>query len=390
VMHAMGNVIDMRRFGGLRRIMSVTHWTFLIGCLALAGIFPFAGFWSKDAIVGAVHDRAESLSGHSGGHTAAAESSSHGADFMLVSPETAGDLYHWFYYAALLTALLTAFYTFRAFYMTFYGPLRTPPEAHGHAHESPPVMTVPLIVLAMFAVTIGGALDQTYVSTAQSLAGGVTSTGNSLSDLLGYTPQLAGSLAATRTGPAFHTGVAAISLLLALAGIGLAAFFYLEDRREVEWLARFLRFQWTSRLLDSDMYARVRNRPWVVSLYRQAGRLHLAWLVTLAGRLAALLVWIISAPLILTSFASPYRLSANKFYLDELYDWTIVRPLRWLAAGCYAVDRWLIDGLVNLCGQVPVLVGGLMRSLQMGLVQFYALSMALGVLLLVLVRVLWG
>ena len=57
VMHAMGGVIDMRRFGGLRRLMPITHWTFLFGCLALAGVVPFAGFWSKDAILAAVHER---------------------------------------------------------------------------------------------------------------------------------------------------------------------------------------------------------------------------------------------------------------------------------------------------------------------------------------------
>ena len=54
VMHAMGGVIDIRQFGGLRRKMPITHWTFLIGCLALSGIVPFAGFWSKDAILAAV------------------------------------------------------------------------------------------------------------------------------------------------------------------------------------------------------------------------------------------------------------------------------------------------------------------------------------------------
>ena len=54
VMHAMGGVIDIGRFGGLRRRMPITHWTFLFGCLALAGVFPFAGFWSKDAILAAV------------------------------------------------------------------------------------------------------------------------------------------------------------------------------------------------------------------------------------------------------------------------------------------------------------------------------------------------
>ena len=58
VMHAMGGVIDIRQLGGLRRRLPTTHWTFLFGCLALAGIFPFAGFWSKDAILAAVREQA--------------------------------------------------------------------------------------------------------------------------------------------------------------------------------------------------------------------------------------------------------------------------------------------------------------------------------------------
>src|SRR5207237_7027002 len=61
VMHAMGGVIDMRQFGGLRRIMPFTHWTFLCGCLALSGIFPFAGFWSKDAVLSSVHEKIDAL-----------------------------------------------------------------------------------------------------------------------------------------------------------------------------------------------------------------------------------------------------------------------------------------------------------------------------------------
>ena len=63
VMHAMGGVIDIRRLGGLRRRLPVTHWTFLFGCLAIAGVFPFAGFWSKDAILLAVWQRAAAASG---------------------------------------------------------------------------------------------------------------------------------------------------------------------------------------------------------------------------------------------------------------------------------------------------------------------------------------
>src|SRR4029077_4030701 len=86
VMHAMGGVIDMRRFGGLRRLMPITCITFLVGCLALAGFIPFAGFWSKDEILGAVHHRAQ-----------------HGEG---------GAFYNMLYWAGMFTAGLTAFYTF--------------------------------------------------------------------------------------------------------------------------------------------------------------------------------------------------------------------------------------------------------------------------------------
>src|SRR5262249_31784381 len=91
VMHALGGVIDMRRFGGLRRLMPTTHWTFLFGCLALAGVIPFAGFWSKDAILAAVYQRAH--------------------DEIL---------YEVCYWGAWAVAFLTAFYTFRGFFLTFY------------------------------------------------------------------------------------------------------------------------------------------------------------------------------------------------------------------------------------------------------------------------------
>ena len=66
VMHAMGNVIDMRQFGGLRKLMPCTFWTFLIGCLALAGIAPLSGFWSKDAILASVHAKCARVGGDVG------------------------------------------------------------------------------------------------------------------------------------------------------------------------------------------------------------------------------------------------------------------------------------------------------------------------------------
>ncbi len=134
VMHAMGGVIDMRRFSGLRRLMPITCITFLVACFALAGLFPFAGFWSKDEIFGAVHDRAH-----------AAVGLAHGWYSVL-------------YWSALFTAGLTAFYTFRAFFLTFFGRERIPHEAGHHAHESPLVMTVPLMILAVFAAGVGAYL----------------------------------------------------------------------------------------------------------------------------------------------------------------------------------------------------------------------------------------
>ncbi|MGD0518539.1 MAG: NADH-quinone oxidoreductase subunit L, partial [Thermoguttaceae bacterium] len=122
VMHAMGGVIDIRRFGGLRRRLPVTHWTFLFGALALIGFCPFAGFWSKDAIL-----------------LALAEKSPPG----MVDP-----VYQFFFWTTLLGILLMVVYTFRPFIITFYGKEKVPEEAGSHAHESSPSMAAPMIILA--------------------------------------------------------------------------------------------------------------------------------------------------------------------------------------------------------------------------------------------------
>src|SRR5207253_1288623 len=119
------------RFGGLRHAMKTTHWTFLCGALALAGFPGLSGFWSKDEILGAVFE------------------ASH-----LTDNPYAG-VYVLLFLAALVTAGLTAFYTFRAYFLTFWGELRIPHEAGHHAHESPPVMLWPLRILAVGAVALG-------------------------------------------------------------------------------------------------------------------------------------------------------------------------------------------------------------------------------------------
>ena len=120
VMHAMANELDMRKMGGLKAKMPITHWTFLVGALAIAG-FPFlSGFWSKDEIL----------------HSA------WGSSPII-------------YIIGLITAFLTAFYMFRLIFVTFYGESRAEPEVAAHVHESPPVMWVPLAILAIPSALIG-------------------------------------------------------------------------------------------------------------------------------------------------------------------------------------------------------------------------------------------
>ncbi|MFC1974443.1 NADH-quinone oxidoreductase subunit L [Chloroflexota bacterium] len=120
VNHATGT-FDMRQMGGLRKIMPWTFATFLIAALSLAGIWPLSGFWSKDEIVVLALEHQPILG-----------------------------------YLAMITVFMTAFYIFRVLFMTFTGEYRGgSPEAHGHPHESPPVMVAPMVVLAVLAVVSG-------------------------------------------------------------------------------------------------------------------------------------------------------------------------------------------------------------------------------------------
>ncbi len=123
VIHALSGEQDMRKMGALKSKIKITHAVFFIGSLALAGIFPFAGFFSKDEI--------------------------------LWSAFNASGLGRFLYVLGLAGALMTAFYSFRLIYLTFYGTSRVDHEVEHHVHESPKVMTVPLMILAFFSVTIG-------------------------------------------------------------------------------------------------------------------------------------------------------------------------------------------------------------------------------------------
>jgi NADH-quinone oxidoreductase subunit L len=120
VIHAMSNEQDIRRMGGLRKALPITFITFLIGCLAISGIPPFSGFFSKDEILEHAFQHNKIL-----------------------------------WAMGLLTAFLTAFYMFRLLFLTFFGEFRGTEEQKHHLHESPASMTLPLIVLAILAA-VGG------------------------------------------------------------------------------------------------------------------------------------------------------------------------------------------------------------------------------------------
>jgi NADH-quinone oxidoreductase subunit L len=126
VMHGMNDQVDIRRFGGLRKYMKWTWLTFMMGWLAIIGIPPLSGFFSKDPIIEAAFER--------------------------------GDWTSWLFgWAALLGAGLTAFYMTRLFVLTFHGPERYT-EDNKHPHESPAIMTIPLVLLAIGSIVAGGLL----------------------------------------------------------------------------------------------------------------------------------------------------------------------------------------------------------------------------------------
>ncbi len=221
VMHAMSNVVDMRRLGGLSRVMKVTYYTFLTGALALAGFPLLSGFFSKDEI--------------------------------LVSAFGSGNYGLWL--IGLLTAGLTAFYIFRGVFLTFHGEQRD----HGlHPHESPPVMTLPLLALAVLAI-IGG-----YVGLPTVL--GANWFGQFLAPVFG---EGAGGVA-----PGFEWMLLALSTAAALGGIALAYWFYLRNPSLPVYLGEHYRGVYNllvHKYYVDDLYDALLARPgyWVATAFWQ-------------------------------------------------------------------------------------------------------------------------
>ena len=282
VIHGMGGEQDIRKMGGLRKAMPVTFWVFLIGTFAIAGFPLLSGFFSKDEIF--------------------AYTWAHGGKL-------------WWGLAGL-GAMFTAIYMCRLLYVTFFGDFRGTEEQKHHLHESPKVMTIPLMILAVLSVA-GGFLNTPHfmhLGNEQWLAHWFSSVG---ATGLPVIPMAEMHLeASTEWGLMGFTTSLAVAIIIALYFI----------------------------------YGKISNLP--VTDAEQTG---------------------------LT------RLIANKFYVDEIYDFLVVRPLEKLSRMFYHyVDIQGIDGLVNGIGTGVQRLGAEFRKLQNGNIEYYLLGMVAGAVLLLL------
>ncbi|MCX6315096.1 MAG: NADH-quinone oxidoreductase subunit L [Sphingobacteriales bacterium] len=277
VIHAMSGEQDMRNMGGLKKHMKITHLTFLLGCLAIAGMPPFAGFFSKDEILGAAFAK---------------------------NPV--------YYGIGVAGAMMTAFYMFRLYAMTFLGKFRGTADQEHHLHESPKAITIPLLILALLAVAGG------WVGIPEVFLSG----GHRLGEFLN--PVFAQSDAITIKPEMVHT--TEYMLMLISVALALVALIY-------AW-SRFSKYQKTAE--PSTGLGNVLE---------------------------------------------------NKWYVDELYEAIIVKPVRAIANFFNeVVEKKGIDGFVNGIGKAVNYGSRQVRLLQNGQVGLYVLMMVLGILILFIVQ----
>jgi NADH-quinone oxidoreductase subunit L len=214
VMHALAGELDVQKMGGLRHKMRITWLTFFIATLAISGIPPLAGFFSKDAILAASYEG------------------------PLGKP--------WLYWLAALTAGLTAFYMFRALLLTFHGKSRLAPEVEHHAHEGGGKMTKPLIVLAVCSVIAG------WISLPHALGGGEWFR-HYLAPVFGPAESVLTSAPAREVTRSLSSlALVAIALAFAGAGIATAYWFYLKSPETPKTLAT--RFRGAYQVLVNKYY----------------------------------------------------------------------------------------------------------------------------------------
>ena len=350
LVHAHGSEIppdqDMRNMGGLRRKMPLTFITMLIATLSISGVpFLFSGFWSKDAILGGVLGRAMEWN----------------------------SVHHYVLFGmALLAAGITAFYMFRLIFMTFFGEPRNQ-EMHDMVHESPLVMTVPLIVLAILSFPVVNTLwfNKDYVKPPPQVHL--------------HAPEHAQVLPDTKTGDA--------NFGIAFFGISEAEAAEEEGGKNTE-------------KADDAYY-----------IHKRAHKIAMVLSICVAG-LGILFSWLFyhkrrfSAESVATTFRPVYTLFWNKYYFDEFYDGVLVALTVWksrlfakfdlsiidgtvngvatitrliFAAFIGFFDNRVVDGIVNRVADVTWAAGGRIRRIQTGAIQTYLFVVLGGIVLIILI-----
>jgi len=320
VIHA-AHTNDMMRMGGLRRKMPWTAYTMLVGCLAIIGagipfVIGFSGYYSKDAII------------------------AQGMSFVQMNPQHAILLY-----AAAGGAAVTAFYMFRLWYLTFAG---TPRDAHvyDHAHESPKIMYVPLVILSVFAIGVGWTMPFFGLSVtnlleqarpAGEIGSGVLWTG------LHYPNEHASH------APAIHIAATLAAFGTAAAGFLLATVFYgwrkldaADVRRQFSPIYEFL---WNKWYFD-ELYEFLFIRP--------------------------------------THFVASLASKFDKNVIDVAIDKTAA-GVRGIAKFDDAVDRLFVDGLVNLVAGWTYSFGRSLKAVQTGQLRQYVMFIVLGTVVLTMI-----
>ncbi len=288
VIHAVHEEQDMRQMGGLARRIPITYATMLVGTLAIAGIPPLAGFFSKDEILG----------------------------------ESFKSGFIWVWAVGFVVAGLTAFYMFRLMGLTFWGAFRGPKAVWERIHESPAVMTIPLVLLAIPSALLGMAL-------------GLPLGANTVSAWLkpvfeaGQTVLHPGAEEAAFSLFGIDGTLILASVTIAVVGIAIA------------W-----------RLFGAELGAiRIGGRPERVR--------------ELSARVPFL-----------------YRASLNKWWFDDLNHLLFIVIGGRIAAACWWFDREVVDGSVNAIGAGMIQAGRGLRRIQTGRVQNYALGIAIGLIVM--------
>jgi NADH-quinone oxidoreductase subunit L len=297
VMHALSGELDMRKMGALRKKIPYTFWTFFIATLAIAGVPGLSGFFSKDEILWQ------------------AFSSSHGHILLWA--------------VAAVAAGMTAFYMFRALFMTFFGESRVDEHVAHHIHESPKIMTVPLMVLAVLSI-IGGYIGVPHVLGGANhiheflapVLGGGAEPAKAHAGISIFSQAWASGGEAGGHSAALELIMMVVSVVIALIGIGIAYLFYVKNPA----LPKMLAERWKGL----------------------------------------------------------YKLVFNKYYVDELYEILFIDSLKNLGTALWkGFDDFVIDGLINGVAYLIGWISGGLRKIQTGLVQSYALSMIVGGIVLV-------